>query len=70
MKEYKYLGVNVHSQGVQENDINCRIEKANRLYYALNRKIFRKKEIRRETTGEIYNTLFDRFGPMAARDEF
>ena len=36
-EDFKYLGVNIYSQGEQEKDINCRIEKANRLYYALNK---------------------------------
>lgn len=55
---YRYLGVMLHESGRNEAELNNRVESAMKIYYALNKKFIRKKEITARTKMSVYNTVF------------
>lgn len=57
-ESYRYLGVNIHMNGKQEEEINKRIESTTKLYYTLNYPFIRKKEISKKTKMVVYSTVF------------
>lgn len=58
VKSFKYLGTMIDRTGRQDAEINERIEKTIRLYYAMNQKFIKKKEITKQTKIKIYNTIY------------
>ena len=58
VKQFKYLGVIVDSNGNQEAALNERIEKAIKVYCALNNRFIYKKEISRKTKMSVYKTVY------------
>ena len=52
------LGYNHEEKGNLEPEVNERIGKAMRMYYAMNRSIIDKKEISKGTKTKIYKTVF------------
>lgn len=55
---FQYLGVTIDDNGTQETDINKRIEKTLRLYYAMNKKFINKKEVSRKTKMNVFKTIY------------
>lgn len=57
-QKYNYLGVTIDESGRQETDITERIEKTNKLYYAMNRPFISKREVSQKTKLSVYKTIF------------
>lgn len=55
---FQYLGVIIDRTGTQEADINNRIQKANKLYYAMNTNFINKKEISKQTKLTVFKTIY------------
>uniref|UniRef100_A0A1Y1MCV0 Reverse transcriptase domain-containing protein n=1 Tax=Photinus pyralis TaxID=7054 RepID=A0A1Y1MCV0_PHOPY len=55
---YTYLGVQIDDRGNEEGEINERIQKAARMYYALNKNFISKKEVSRKTKMMVYKVIF------------
>lgn len=58
VEEFKYLGVTLEGTGKQEAEINERIDKTIKLYYAMNQKFINKKEITKQTKIKVFNTIY------------
>lgn len=58
VQQFTYLGVKIDNNGKQEPDIEDRIDKAGKLYHALNWKFLKKKEISTKTKMTVYKTIF------------
>lgn len=58
VEEFKYLGVTLEETGKQEAEINERIDKTIKLYYAMNQKFINKKEITKQTKIKVFNTIY------------
>lgn len=58
VEEFKYLGVKLEGTGKQEAEINERIDKTIKLYYAMNQKFINKKEITKQTKIKVFNTIY------------
>ena len=58
VNQYQYLGVMIEQTGKQEMEINERIDKAAKMYYALNKSIIGKKEVSRKTKMNVYKVIF------------
>ncbi|XP_045474946.1 uncharacterized protein LOC123680873 [Harmonia axyridis] len=54
----RYLGVNIENTGSQEREINERIEKAGRLYHAINKKFLRRTEVEEKTKMTVFKSIF------------
>uniref|UniRef100_A0A1Y1JWU5 Reverse transcriptase domain-containing protein n=1 Tax=Photinus pyralis TaxID=7054 RepID=A0A1Y1JWU5_PHOPY len=54
----KYLGVNIERNGNQKMDVDDRINKTMKLYYAMNQRFIKKKEIRTKTKMTVYKTIY------------
>ncbi|CAH0555727.1 unnamed protein product [Brassicogethes aeneus] len=52
------VGVELEHNGGQESEINKRIGKAINLYYAINNKFIKKKEITKKTKLNVFKTVF------------
>lgn len=57
VERFKYLGVVIDNTGKQDAEINERIEKSIKLYYAMNSKFLHKKEISRQTKMNVYKAV-------------
>ncbi|KAI4465121.1 geranylgeranyl pyrophosphate synthase [Holotrichia oblita] len=55
---FQYLGVIIDETGTNEADINSRIQKTNKLYYAMNTKFINKKEISKQTKLKVFNAIY------------
>src|SRR3978361_1866842 len=55
---YRFLGVRIHRSGKNEAELNDKIEKAMKVYRALNRTLIRKKEVSTGTKMTVYKTIF------------
>lgn len=58
VSEFTYLGVVIDEKNKQDIDINNRIEKSNRLFYAINKSFISKKEVQRKTKITIFKTIY------------
>jgi Reverse transcriptase (RNA-dependent DNA polymerase) len=58
VNHFEYLGVEIENAGKQEAEINKRIEKAMKTYYAINQTIISKKEVSRNTKLNVYKSIF------------
>lgn len=58
VNSYKYLGSIVDSRGKSEEELNSRIQAANRVYYALQNKFLKHKEITEKTKISIYKAIY------------
>lgn len=58
VKEYKYLGILLDETGKQEAEINERVGKTIKLYYAMNQKFINKREISKQTKVKVFNTVY------------
>lgn len=58
VKYFQYLGTIIDRSGTQEADINNRIEKTQKLYYAMNTKFISNKEISKETKLKVFKTIY------------
>ncbi|KAI4461171.1 reverse transcriptase (rna-dependent dna polymerase) [Holotrichia oblita] len=54
---YEYLGSIITEDGRMDMDINNRIKKTNKIYYALNKTIIGKKEIDKNIKLKVYNAI-------------
>lgn len=57
VQQFNYLGVIIENTGRQELDITEKIEKSNKLYYAINKTFINKKEVSRKTKMTVYKTI-------------
>src|SRR3978361_1720895 len=55
--KFEYLGVEIENTGVQDAEINKRIQKALNTYYAINSGFISKREVSRETKMGVYKTI-------------
>ncbi|KAJ3655554.1 hypothetical protein Zmor_014678 [Zophobas morio] len=58
VKHFNYLGVTIDDTGRQEADNTERIEKCNKLYYAINNTFINKREISQKTKMSVYKTIY------------
>lgn len=58
VKSYKYLGVQIQSDGGQEAEINERISAAAKVYFALNRNFIGRKQVSNKTKISVYKAIF------------
>lgn len=55
---FQYLGVTFEETGKQHTEINNRIEKANKVYYAMSKGFINKKEIRKQTKMKVFRAIY------------
>lgn len=55
---FNYLGITIENDGSQELEINERIEKTLKLYFAMNNSFINKKEISKETKVKVFKTIY------------
>lgn len=55
---FQYLGIMLEEKGDLNMEINNRIEKTNKLYYAMNKGFLSKREIGRETKMKVFKTIY------------
>lgn len=55
---FEYLGVTLEEQGHHETEINKRIEKANKVYHAMNKGFISKKEITKQTKMNVFKAIY------------
>jgi len=58
VKIFQYLGLIIESDSRQEAEINTRIEKTLKLYYAMNNNFISKREISKKTKVKVFKTIY------------
>ena len=58
VKNYKYLGVMINSEGRLREEVSQRIQKATAVYYQLGRTFIGKKELTAKTKMAVYNSVY------------
>jgi Reverse transcriptase (RNA-dependent DNA polymerase)/Endonuclease-reverse transcriptase len=58
VQNFKYLGVQIQSNGKQDAEINERISAASKVYHALNKNFLGMKQISRNTKLKVYKAIF------------
>lgn len=58
VETYQYLGIVIEANGDNHVEINNRIQKANNVYYAMNKGFINKKEISSETKMTVFKTIY------------
>lgn len=58
VSKYKYLGTTINSKGNLDDELNERIQTANRVYYSLQKKFLGHKQISQTTKISVYKTVY------------
>lgn len=58
VNNFQYLGITVDERGTHDADINNRIQKTNKLYYAMITKFINKREMSKQTKIHVYKTIY------------
>lgn len=55
---FQYLGIILDQKGRQDTELNNRIKKANRAYYAMSKCLINKKEVSPQTKMKVYKSIY------------
>lgn len=58
VENFTYLGATINNKGSIENEINKRIQAANRSYYTMNKAILNNKQVSKRTKMTLYKTIY------------